>query len=284
MVISERSNLALQTSRTGHANRSWLPPIFDRQYFMNVGRIPLKGSESSIVTRYHPSVNFGNLPFANAIRANHYPASVQNAQGRNLHAPTWAMQTINNTMASVDPFEDVCCSLATEIASLRDATAVCGSHAWVRAVDCEDVFNRAPRLSQVVAQVVHSIKLEAEGSTFTQYAMMHWYWALWRWMLCPSKEHYRDIPELARPTPYQLFVSHPRVFDFIVRPSLRDLMCRYENPDVRWLTEGAATIECDRQLPLHQALEVNPKTGEQDLSPECKVISLTLCALGSLAR
>jgi hypothetical protein len=136
------------------------------------------------------------------------------------------MRTITGTSAADDPFEAVLVGLADDISVGMSVYHLCGPHAFVGALDDEATFHHAPKLSQVVARIVQSIKVDEGRSTFTQYAMMYWYWALVRWMLLPTKEAYRKIPAIARPTPSQLLVAHPRVFDFLVSPKLRDLMCQ----------------------------------------------------------
>ena len=57
-----------------------------------------------------------------------------------------------------------------------------------------------------------------------------------------SSFNLNEVATRARPSPYQLFVPHPRVFDLVIQPSLRDLMCQAEYPDVRWIPEGATTM------------------------------------------
>jgi hypothetical protein len=196
---------------------------------------------------------------------------IQQMQHQNFVAPAWAMRTINGASAADDPFEAVFVGLIADVSAAMDLDDLCGPHAFIGALDDEDTFNRAPRLSQVVARIVQSIKVDEGSSTFTQYAIMHWYWALWKWMLKPTKDTYHEIPALARPTPYQLFVAHPRVFDFLVLPKLRDLMCQDQTPDARWLTEGAATIHCDWMGALAETLCKDGMTRELDLNPICKV-------------
>lgn len=96
----------------------------------------------------------------------------------------------------------------------------------------------------------------------------------WRALTDRRPETYRDIPALGRPTPYQLFNPHPRVFDFLVVPALRDLMCGKQNPDVRWLSEGIATIVCEWNAPVEDALAFNDITGELDLTIAARVGNL----------
>jgi hypothetical protein len=260
---------------------SWLPEILDREYYMTTVHIPCSGPlEHALPAQL--SVNFGNLPFSSAIQANHHPEVVQLAQQRNLTVPTWAMRSINNAAPSTDPFESILSALKSDLAHDDRAEYFCGSHVYVGALDSEAAYHAAPKLSQVAARIVHSIKLGGCTFRLTQYAMMHCYWALLSWMLFPSAESYLSMPDMIRPTPYQLFVAHPRTFDFLILPGLRDFMCRTETPDVRWLTAGARTIECSetsssgvrlpgaRELPAGM-LSLDGGTGQLDLNPIYKV-------------
>lgn len=237
------------------------------------------------------STDFGNLPFSSAIQANHSPATIQSAQQRNLTVPVWAMRSISGAAPSVDPFAAIVADLEDDVSHGMHEEDLCGSHAYVSALVNEGVYREAPKLSQITARIVHSIKLGERVSIVTQYALMHCYWALLRWVLFPSAESYLTVPSLMRPTPYQLFVAHPRTFDFCILPGLRDLMCQSEVHDVRWLTEGARTIEC-REMPMHEPryarmsalpnsaelslrmLCFDGKTGQLDLNPAYKVCSV----------
>lgn len=262
-------------------HRSWLPLILDRDHYINIVHIPCSRQPTHILTA-RLSVNFGNLPFASAIQANHHPPDVQLAQQQNLVVPAWAMRTINGAAPSADPFECILSTLEPNTAQEVQAKDFCGQHAYVGALDSEQVYHRAPKLSQIVARIIHSIKLGEYASKITEYAMMHHYWALLRWMLFPSAESYLAMPPLIRPTPYQLFVPHARTFDFLIVPALRDFMCQREVPDARWLTEGARTIQYN-EIPSREAqstsvtellirtLCFSSETGQLDLSPTCKV-------------
>jgi hypothetical protein len=176
------------------------------------------------------------------------------------------MEVIHGDLFPSDPFEAIFADLSSRIANGVPATEICGQHPIMSALDDQTAFDRAPLLSQQIARIVHDIRADHGKTTFTHYALMHWYWSLWRWMLDPRPETYEAIPAHARPTPYQLFVPHPRVFDMLAAPNLRDLMCRQENPDVRWLSEGAATIECEWDHDLSAALSGNEETNELEFS------------------
>lgn len=90
-------------------------------------------------------------------------------------------------------------------------------------------------------------------------------------MLAPSPSTYRDMPTLIRPTPYQLFAFHARVFDFVFSPTLRDYMCQIQDPDLGWLTEACITVLCEWPRATLDALCRNGSTGEIDLNDICKV-------------
>lgn len=271
--LTDASNLENESADQRDASeKDWLTSLFSQDHFMRVRSIaqqssPLQGA----VQGFGVDKRFGNLPFSSALRCNQYPVGVQNLQERNLFVPAWAMQTVHGTTGSADPFEAIFADLTSRIAAGAAVEDICGPHAFLGALDEQEIFERAPLLSQQIARIVHSVRDGRPTTTFTHYALMHWYWALWRWMLNPSAETYCNIPAHGRPTLYQLFVPHPRVFDFLVQPNVRDLMCQQTEPDVRWLSEGAATIECDWAQPLQAALCRNTVTGEIDFSADAQV-------------
>jgi hypothetical protein len=257
--------------RSQSSNKRWLPPVFDCQYFNRIGRIPYT-TLGSCAHETNPDVcsSLGNLPSSSAI-ASRYPENVRHAQEHNLSAAPWEKRVLGCAAApDDDPFEFVLTKLMAELSPGKHED-VCGLHAFVGALDDEATYVRAPRLSQVVACIVQSIKIDDGSSSFTRYAIMHQYWTLFRWMLNPTRDTYRAIPDNAKPTPYQLFVPHARTFDFLVQPALRDLMCRNESPDVRWLTDGAATIHCEWSRDTNDALCRDGRTTELDLNPIAKV-------------
>lgn len=265
--------------------KQWLPLLFDIRYFAAVDRIPCTSHERRAL---HASVlnpkGFGNLPFSSAVYANHHVRAVQQMQEHNLFAAPWEMRTLGNAATPQDdPFEGILAELLADLSHSQNAEELCGPHAFIGALDDEDVYMRAPKLSQIVASIAKSIRPEASSSSFTQYAIMHWHWALLRWMLEPIKRHYYTIPETARPTARQLFVPHARVFDFLIEPALREFMCRDEPPNVQWLTEATVTIQCDWQRGLSEALCKDGRTMELDLTPISKVLcsSLTRLTMGS---
>lgn len=256
------------------SEKRWLSALFDRDFYMRARHITRDIVEAFPTEASIVGVRFGNLPFSSALRCNQYPSEIQQLQEGNLFLPLWAMRPIGATASSIDPFERIYTALkclGTNGIAVED---ICGTHAMLGALDHREVYERAPPLSQQIARIVHSIQAAKRETTFTQYALMHWYWSIWRWMLDPRPATYCEIPRHGRPTPYQLFRPHPRVFDFLAQPNLRDLMCQKDEPDVRWLSEGAATIRCEWPRPLHEALSVNAITGEIELSTDAKVSAL----------
>ena len=217
-------------------DRGWLGGLFDRNHFMRIGKMGIDsfpGHAPHGIPSDELGIRFGNLPFSSAVKCNQYPADIQQTQERNLFLPAWAMRPVAEGTGTLDPFEALFTDLESHIARGVSVEDLCGTHAFLGALDDEVAFSRAPLLSQQIASIIHDFKPDYEKEAFTRYALMHWYWSLWRWMLQPGPENYREIPICGRPTPYQLFVPHPRAYDLIIQPSLRDLMCQAENPDVR---------------------------------------------------
>lgn len=253
------------------AAKPWLTEIFDRQYFMQVGYIYHTPRPALLPGGAGSQSSFGNMPFSSAIAANYYPAHIQETQQHNFLVPIWAQRVLNGATIHADPFQDIMTELMNDIANGVTVEELCGSHPYIEALDSAETFHRAPKLSKIAARTIASIKTMETSSTFTQYAMMYWFWALWRWMLCPNKETYAAIPEFAKPTTSQLFVSHPPVFDFILPPGLRDLMCRDDTPNIQWFTEAAITIECHWSGSGSAAVCRDGITNEIDFNPICKV-------------
>ena len=178
---------------------SWSPAVFDRKVWKNFSstRRRDKSDAADGVGRSHhsdvvalsanASNHFGNLPFSDAIWANHYPLEMQRSQAQNILLPVWAMRVLNTTCDwFADPFDGVFIELSTDIANGADAEILCGPHAFIAALDDKKAFHRAPKLSQVVASMVNSIKPDEPEPSITRYAMMWIHWSLWRWMLSPS--------------------------------------------------------------------------------------------------
>lgn len=238
---------------------------------MDMHRLPSRAYGAGTLSHSLHGSRFRNLPFSSAIKCNGYPESIQQMQERNFSVPTWAMEPLSANTDTHDPFHALFADLLSYVTRGIHIDALCGTHAYVGALDDEAAFSRAPLLSQTIARIVHGIRGGERETTFTHYALMHWYWALWRWMLYPQLATYLDIPDHARPTPYQLFVPHPRVFDLLAQPNLRDMMCQQSNPDVRWLSEGAATIRCDWPTMTSEVIAIDRITGELAFSPAAAV-------------
>lgn len=220
--------------------------------------------------------SFGNMPFSSAIGANHFPEHIQGVQKNNFTVPVWEQRVLNGATVHADPFQEVLAQLMGDVAKGTAIDELCGSHPYIEALDNADVFHRAPLLSQIAARTIASIKITDTNTTFTQYAMMYWFWALWRWLLYPTKETYAAIPEFAQPMTSQLFVSHPSVFDFVLPPGLREMLCQHESPNIQWFTEAAITIECHWDRSAFSALCRDGMTNEIDFNPICKVSYLPI--------
>jgi len=219
---------------------------------------------------------FGNIAFSGAIRANHFPINVQNQQVDNLSVPAWAMKVMNGywdltnkeDSRALTVFRD---EQTTALANGISADAMFGLHPMVGALMDEDVFRRAPPLSQWAARMVKSIKTGT--ADLTQCVSLHHFWILMRWMICPTPATYEAIPIALRPRSEQLFTAHPMFFDFIAWPALRG-RCIEDGSlqaDTRWLEGMAETITVNWKERQSEFLWKNPVTGELDLAPAVKV-------------
>jgi hypothetical protein len=88
------------------------------------------------------------------------------------------MEVIHGDWFPSDPFEAIFADLSSRIANGVPATEICGQHPIMSALDDQTAFNRAPLLSQQIARIVHDIRADHGKTTFTHYALMHWYWSL----------------------------------------------------------------------------------------------------------
>ncbi|KAF2722165.1 hypothetical protein K431DRAFT_302773 [Polychaeton citri CBS 116435] len=203
------------------------------------------------------------------------PTSRQDRHKGDFHLPVWAIQTMNclRSLTVADPFETVITELKKKIGEGADGEDLCGPHAYIAALYDEATFMRAPQLSKMVVSIVNSIRSEdsSPAAVVTTYATMWLYWALFRWMLIPSSQTYCDVPVLFRPTPWQVFAPHMRIYDFIIWPSLREHICQQpSDADMRWFTEACMAVKCDWPWGVSRALCLDPSTNEVDLSIFCK--------------
>lgn len=262
----------------------WLVVAFDREVFSIRGKTRRKSPQATgprgVVEVALSRLSFGNLPFSDAIFANHQPSSVQMAQHGNMFLPVWAMQSLHDTllgdqgmmaMVPKDPFEQLLAVMRYETAGQQSPDVYCGKHAYFGALVDREIYNQAPPLSQNIARMVWSMKPEQQYPTFTSFAVMWVWWSLFRWMLFPSEETYRELPELIRPTAWQIFSRHPLVFDLVVSPALRDFVCMKGVVDTSWLTDACVTICCEWPHDPATAFVWDPHTRRQDLSEICKV-------------
>jgi hypothetical protein len=88
-----------------------------------------------------------------------------------------------------------------------------------------------------------------------------------RWMIFPSPETYHTLPEWLRPSPNQLFMPHISAVDFIVWPTLRELVVQIPALQERmeWLMNMSINIKCDWPYAMGEALCENKETGQTDL-------------------
>ncbi|KAG9658073.1 hypothetical protein KCU64_g4761, partial [Aureobasidium melanogenum] len=180
--------------------------------------------------------DFGNLPFSSAIKANGYPAHIQHQQLQNLST------SAEYSMLPLHTFEQE--ALGRAYLSFRDATLqmiadglpardVLGSHDYVNL----DLYfrERLPTDGHSVSTFVCEImKSLANPDMYAKLASILLMAPLMRWILFPTSEHYRRIPELMRPLPSQRFVPHSPALDLAPHPAIRGVLMTAFNED--WLT------------------------------------------------
>jgi hypothetical protein len=132
------------------------------------GLTPLHNRQPTVNTiRIHPNLNlhnlFGNMPFSSSVRANNYPADIQDVQVGNLFLPTWAMMTVSTRP---DPgslkvaFQGLYQRTAAVIEDGMPLEAVIEAHPNIAALFNEDEYNRSGVLSKWAAGMVHSAQLK----------------------------------------------------------------------------------------------------------------------------
>ena len=134
---------------------------------MRIGNMRISSSPGHGLPSDELGIRFGNLPFSSAVKCNQYPADIQQMQERNLFLPAWAMQPIVGSTGTLDPFEAIFTNLESHLARGVSVEELCGTHAYLGALDDEVSFSRAPLLSQQLAHIVHDIKPDYENDTFT---------------------------------------------------------------------------------------------------------------------
>jgi hypothetical protein len=262
---------------------AWLMSSFDRSYWQrhrhdkskrNMAVLMRQADYGGDCITFARTWNhhFGNLDFTSAIDANNYSLAQQELQKGNFSAPKWAVRLMNYHEV-YDPLSQAIEDISQDCKNDSEAEAFCGPHAYVEALTREDVFNKAPKLSQHLARLIKGIKVDDPGPSGLQYALMVAWWSLIKWLLSPSKESYEDIPVFLRPGPWQYFVLHAHIVDFVMPVRHREYLCKTPDADMSWVTEGCRVIECDWPSDI-TFFERDPRSGEIAMSAECKVSPL----------
>ncbi|KAF2123537.1 hypothetical protein P153DRAFT_380035 [Dothidotthia symphoricarpi CBS 119687] len=275
----EEMNVIFAPSRTGSVSPSGNRPrdelLSSRrdQSQRSIHATHLRDRQPVVSTlRIHPNFDlrnlFGNLPFSSSVLTNNHPPDVQGVQVKNLFLPTWAMMTIN-TLPDPGSLRHVFSGIlqqATEM--IRDGVpleSVIETHPNIAALFDEAEFDKSGILSQWAAGMVHSATLNSND--FTCCAYMYCIWYLMRWMISPSPETYRVIPEWLRPTPNQLFMPHITILDFVLWPAFRELAAQIPAMQQRmeWLMDYSINLHCDWSFPVEEAFRIDEVTGRLDL-------------------
>lgn len=218
-----------------------------------------------------PGTSFGNLPLSSAIRANGYPAAVQNQQIMNFQFPDHNVLPLHVTEDELlgkiyTSFRDAALQM---ISSGTPVPEVLGSPELVKL----DLFfrNRQPEDAYNVDNFACEILKTRpdDQSIFVKLACVKMVAYLMRWMLLPTPENYARIPELIRPLPSQRFIPHSPVLDLAPHPAIRDALMRTYNQD--WLTienQTKAAPSIHWPFTLAEAVITDPATGSLRLTPE----------------
>jgi hypothetical protein len=219
--------------------------------------------------------NFKNLPFSNAILANHQPPFIQQQQLANMFESIWSILPLT-TLPGASSVKDSISSTIQQARSLIQAgepiSRVAGKSCNIAAIYDQEQYNQATLLSRWAARLIFSIQRKNRG--FAVFASMHLVWTLARWMIDPKLDNFLAIPEWLRPTMAQLYMPHVELVDFVLWPQLREAITN--NPetlqrDWRWLEDMSRTIDCDWFIHVDLALENDSMTGEIYLAESAKV-------------
>jgi hypothetical protein len=163
---SEQQRLLMSSSR--NSSRSHRPSPHRQHTIRSLYPTHLAGRQSIVNTlRLHPNLNirnlFGNMPFSSSIRANHYPADIQDTQAGNLSLPTWAMLPINSVpdLGSLRRTVPGVLREAMELTNMGVSTEqIIEMHPNIAALFDEDVFNNSGLLSKWAVGMVHGVFLK----------------------------------------------------------------------------------------------------------------------------
>ncbi|RMZ68318.1 bZIP transcription factor [Pyrenophora seminiperda CCB06] len=286
-IPSSSSNMYSRSQRPSPHRQHNLRSIYPTHL---AGRQPIAQA-----VRVHHNLDVGNIfgnnmSYSNRFMSIRYPGDSQETNSSDFYLPTWAMLPIN-TMSDPGSMRGVIPNILREATNMinmgRPLEEILEPHPNIAALFDEDVFNNSGILSKWAVGMVHGVYLRGKfshpasipfinitrtGNTFTCFGSMYMFWYLMRWMISPSPETYKAMPEWLRPTPNQLFMPHIKIVDFIVWPAFRELAVQIPAMQARmeWLMDMSVTIQCDWGFATAEALVQNDETGNVDLCDKAK--------------
>lgn len=136
----------------------------------------------------------------------------------------WSMLPLQHFRERPNCFDQAFKALQAKIAAGANPTKVCGSHAHIGALFHKKHYKTAPELSRIIVDQLKQLRPDEHISTPTSIAIMWLHWSLGRWILAPTLENYTQLPDIMKPTTWQLAVPHPLECDFLISSALRDRM------------------------------------------------------------
>lgn len=180
------------------------------------------------------------------------------------------------TLQNVDPFQTAFTVIAGELASTTmDIAEYIGQHAHVGALLHHKKYKRAPRLSQILADLVRQVRPFERMPPVATLASMWLFWCLCCCKLAPSAKNHNQLPQTMRPTKTQCATAHTIALDFVIVPDTRSSLCR-EAPWVVPATLAAissAELSKGPRTALH-ALHTHALTRAIDLTDACKYVAM----------
>ncbi|KAI7769589.1 hypothetical protein LZL87_003079 [Fusarium oxysporum] len=226
-------------------------------------------------TKSYFSYHFGNLPFSNGIKANHYPAVAQQSQLQNYYAKhNWAIMTANDghgvdsvTKAWADMLKKAR-QLVIEGAKPDDLTR---TFPCVAALFDKDEYETAPMISKWAVQFIYSAR--RQDYSFTSMAAVWVVWVVMRWQINPTPQTYADLPDWIRPTELQVFVPHIDMLDCISWPYFRDYVIQHpemQHGELQWLAACTSEVQVNWRGTIEDALGVDGPTGRKRFTAEAE--------------
>jgi hypothetical protein len=161
------------TPSSQRPSRSQRPSPHRQSTIRSIYPTHLAGRQPIVNTiRIHPNLNlrnlFGNMPFSNSIRSNHYPGDIQDTQISNLFLPAWAMLPIN-TVPDPGSLRRAVPSILQQATSLINmgvsVEQIIEMHPNIAALWDKEVYSHSGILSKWAVGMTHGVYMKGTCDT-----------------------------------------------------------------------------------------------------------------------